>query len=241
MTKANTRRAMLILWLVLCAALLGLLIYPVRSGLVRVAVATLWIFVWAGALWIFRRRRVVRYPLLALAALAVLLLCLPGRAGDPASLRKAYTASLRPFEDAPYVWGGENGVGIDCSGLVRQGLIRANIKHGLLSLNGDLLREALSLWWHDCTAASLHDEYRDKTRFLFEAPSINELDHTALLPGDIALTSAGRHTLAYLGDRTWIEADPALGRVVIVKIPSADIPSFKGPARLMRWRQLDDR
>ena len=37
-----------------------------------------------------------------------------------------------------YYWGGENKIGIDCSGLIRKSLIVANYKRGLLTLHGEV-------------------------------------------------------------------------------------------------------
>lgn len=61
------------------------------------------------------------------------------------------------------------------------------------------------------------------------------------MPGDMAVTSSGVHVLAYLGERTWIEADPNElqgNRVIRVKTPTRNA-WFNMPVHIMRWRQFD--
>jgi cell wall-associated NlpC family hydrolase len=72
-------------------------------------------------------------------------------------LRTAYLRDLRRYEGTSYVWGGESPLGIDCSGLVRRGLIDTNIRLGVQRFSPLSLRRAASLWWHDCTAQALGD------------------------------------------------------------------------------------
>src|SRR5262249_44726308 len=149
-----------------------------------------------GALLLFWRKKIVRAVCLALGLLAGALCFLPGRAADPASLRAGYVASLQGYEGTLYVWGGETHLGIDCSGLVRCGLIEANLKRGIFTANPALIRQSFALWWHDCSARELGEGYRGKTRLILETPSLNALDHSRILPGDIAVTDSGVHTLA---------------------------------------------
>jgi cell wall-associated NlpC family hydrolase len=134
------------------------------------------------------------------------------------------------------VWGGENHYGIDCSGLVREGLIQTNLHQGFATLNPALIRRGLEMWWFDAGADALLREYRGYTDRLFAAVSINELDHNQIQPGDLAATSDGEHILAYLGDRRWIEADPNLQKVVIESVPTANI-WFHTSVEILRWRQ----
>jgi len=173
-----------------------------------------------------------------LAIIVIFYLIFPGRNYDTEKLRKAYVDTLMNYEGTRYVWGGENKLGIDCSGLVRQGLIYANIKIGILEINPDLIREGILLWWYDCSAKALLDGYRQKTRLLASAQSINELDHSILLLGDIAVTSDGIHVLAFVGDSTWIEADPYEKKTIKVRVPVKNNFWFKVPIHILRWCQL---
>jgi hypothetical protein len=107
---------------------------------------------------------------------------------------------------------------------------------GLKTLNPQPLRKALELWWYDCSARALRDEYRGFTSRLLTAQSINSIDSARLPPGSIAVTSDGIHILAYIGDARWIQADPGLGKVVEISVP-ADNKWFKVPVQLVRWSE----
>jgi len=65
------------------------------------------------------------------------------------------------------------------------------------------------------------------------------LDHTRLLPGDLAVTTNGIHIMAYLGGNRWIEADPVAARVISAKAPSDEIGWFDTPMRIVRWSLLE--
>ena len=163
----------------------------------------------------------------------------PGRNAAPQQLRNAYLQSQRSYEGTFYILGGEKKTGVDCSRLVRAGLIRASIEQGLLTLNPKPVRFGLSLWWHDCSAKALGVEYRGFTRQIIQSPGINLLENSEIEPGDIAVTTSGVHVLAYLGGNEWIEADPDLKKVVIIKVPSKGNPWFYEPVRILRWNELE--
>lgn len=225
------------LWLALliCTVVAGL--YPVGYRLMRmvVIVATVVIVLWG--LCLVRRRRVLATLLVAACALALAFVCLPGRKADAEALRRAYVNALLSYEGSPYVWGGENRFGIDCSGLVRKGLICANLRLGLRTLNPRQVRQALYLWWNDCTAQALRDGHLGLTKRLSNAAQINGIDTRALLPGDLAVTASGVHVLAYVGSGEWIEADPGEMRVIRVQTPAKNA-WFRTPVYILRWTEL---
>jgi hypothetical protein len=226
-------------WLLLLLVTIGLFLCPVayRSSrmLLLVCLAVLWVL---GAFQL-RRRKMATTAIISAGVICLGWLCLPGRPADPAALRRTYVQCLKEYEGTIYFWGGENRIGIDCSGLVRRGLINANTKLGLLTLNPRLVRAALSLWWYDCSARALRDEYRNYTLRISTADSINEADHNTIEPGDLAVTSDGIHVLAYIGDSKWIAADPGARRVIIEDIPSENI-WFSRSVQMTRWRQIKD-
>jgi hypothetical protein len=79
------------------------------------------------------------------------------------------------------------------------------------------------MWWYDAGADALRDEYRNYTRRGIRVKSINHLDPAKIKAGDLAVTVDGEHILAYLGDRTWIEADPGEKKVIKIKTPSNNV------------------
>ncbi len=237
-----TRRVkmMKLLWVFVWLLWLALVIQPESRGILRLAVILLFSGQLVAGVLLYWKRHWLRYSLIAIGLLVVTPLLLPGRAVDPTVLRSAYMESLKPYEGTTYSWGGENRLGIDCSGLVRKGYITANMGLGLKTLNGRPIREACSLWWYDASAKAMGEEYQDRTVLLFEVPSLNDLDHGRLLPGDIAVTMNGVHTLVYVGDKTWMQADPGRGHVQYEPIPVHDSGWFTMPMKLLRWRSLYD-
>ncbi len=228
-------------WLLWCGAwvlLVAFAVYPVSSRLTRAGSVALLGIVWLGALALFWKRKALRWTLLAVTAGIASFLALPGRSAiEPEVLRPAYLQGLRRYEGARYHWGGEAPSGIDCSGLIRRGLIDSLALHGLQTGDPAPVRQALALWWRDCTADDLGRGGRGLTVPVLETSSLNQLDHSRVLPGDLAVTRSGIHILAYLGDRQWIEADPSKGRVIMLAAP-ADNLWFDGPMNIVRWRIL---
>lgn len=225
-------------WLRLVPITVALLsFYPVRTGTTRLLLLCGLVALWMIALVIFRQRRNVLMTLLAGAGLITAVAFLPGRMTDPAGLRAEYVRSLQDFKGTAYIWGGENAIGIDCSGLIRCGWMDANLRIGLRTLNPHLIRQAARIWWQDCSAQELSAGYRDRTRFAGMTTAINRLDYAYLQTGDVVVTESGVHTLAYLGDRNWIEADPRAGAVITLQAPVAGNPWFEEPIKIIRWRE----
>jgi NlpC/P60 family protein len=224
-------------WFALWPISIALAVYPVSNRILRSAFLFCILLLIIGLLGFFWRVKWLRFTTLALVAFAIVCFVIPGNPIDNDSLRRAYTRSLKRYEGSRYVWGGENSLGIDCSGLVRAGLINAEFSEAFRKRNPALLRTSASLWWHDCSAGALGEGYRELTFPLFDAQAINQIDSTRLQPGDLAVTEDGIHVLAYLGNKTWIEADPFPQRVITVSVPTTN-EWFDTPVKLVRWRQL---
>lgn len=233
------RKVGLYLW-VLAAGLLGALIYyPVETMKLRAALVGLALFVWFGLMVMLWGRRFLRSAMVLITAIVAAFLLLPGRENyDRETLTREYLAALQRYEDVPYVWGGEKLWGIDCSGLMRRALGDALIVQGVRTLNPALIRQSVRLWWDDTTASNL-GEGCSGAKFHFETPSINELDPAKIRPGDMAVTKSGIHILGYLGNNTWIEADPAAQKVLMATAPSETVLWFKGPMKIVRWEILE--
>ena len=177
------------------------------------------------------------FLLLASFALVLITLQLPARAPDATALRDAYLTELRTYDTATYVWGGENHRGIDCSGLVRRGLVDATANEAMRRRDPGLARRALELWWFDASAQALGEGYRGWTHEVTRAKDFLSLDPALLRQGDLAVTQDGLHVLAYLGDSTWIQADPVPMRVHVDRVTAKGW--FTAPITLMRWRLLE--
>jgi hypothetical protein len=231
------RRSLLIPIALLIALFIVLIRQSVSFGIIRLAIVVTGILILAGLLYLAWRQRWARAIGLTIVLSVVIFFGLPGSPEAGRNLQSNYLQMLRTYEGSPYVWGGENHLGIDCSGLVREGLIQANLHYGLQTFNPALVRSGLEMWWFDAGADALLRGYRGYTQWLFAAASLDKLDHSKIKPGDLAATADGEHILAYLGDSQWIEADPGLGKVIIDRVPT-DNQWFHVPVELLRWKQF---
>jgi hypothetical protein len=229
----------LLFLLIGCILAMGILIYiPESSFRLKISILFLTFLVWLATVILVWNKRPMRYAILTATAAVLAFLVLPGRNYDTVAIRDAYCKAMFDYEGTHYEWGGENGRGIDCSGLVRRGLINADIWMGVKTLNPRLARAGLALWWYDCSARALLQEYRGWTSPLFEKQSINAIIEREICAGDIAVTANGVHVLAYLGNNQWIEADPMAKKVLVVNVPCKNNGWFNTPIKIMRWRQL---
>jgi len=224
-------------WLFLLAATLAIAAFPIANRIGRLVVLVGIAALWSFAIRQLYRRRVLTALLVATHLVVAVWLCTPGRPHDPEQLRRSYISALKRYEDTRYVWGGENGFGIDCSGMIRKAFINACLDVGWRNLNPQLIRRAADVWWHDTTARGLRDGHRHNTLPVAQAIAINEIPVSSLLPGDLAVTSDGIHILAYLGEGDWIEADPQAMKVLILRAPN-DSFWFSRPVEIVRWTAL---
>lgn len=224
-------------------ALIGVWLYfvltPVVNTLIRYASLFSFMLIWTYLLWWFWPQTKLRYAWLGGSGLLLALLVFGGRAPAADQLQQAYVSALQRYEGSPYVWGGENHLGIDCSGLARAAMIDAQLQMGLTQVSPAAFRQALSIWFYDAGADTLAAGFRGKTRQVLTTPAINQLDHQQLQPGDMMVDAKGVHAMIYLGDKTWIEADPNAMRVIRVTVPTNN-HWFQIPSRIVRWQSLEN-
>jgi hypothetical protein len=239
MNQISGSRMARLLWLGALALLVVFAVIPLSNRITRTGGMALGLVVWFGMIAFTWRYRFARFAFLAITAVCAGFLALPARSVlDRALLRDDYLRALRQYDGVRYYWGGECRTGIDCSGLIRRGLIDAMFLRGVRDLDAGLVRRSISLWWNDCTANALGEGYDELTTHVLDTTSLNELDHTKVLPGDLAVTSNGIHIMAYLGEQEWIEADPDVGRVIVARVPVAENYWFETRMRVMRWSVL---
>lgn len=236
------RRTLLAAVLVLVAGL-GLVVLaaePVANTFTRAVSVVLVVVVVVGipfAAWPWPRARAGALGLELVLAIA---LCAPAREVDTDSLRYRFLDEVRRQEGVPYVWGGEGGTGVDCSGLPRRGLVRALVRQGVADLDPALWRRAALLWGWDLAARDLGAGRGDFTVPVTapgQTTTLNTLDPAAALPGDLAVTAGGAHVLVHLGGGEWIQASPQVGRVVRARAPSDD-PWYRMDVKIVRWSWL---
>ncbi|MHA3770733.1 NlpC/P60 family protein [Verrucomicrobiota bacterium sgz303538] len=226
-----------LLWAFNCGLLSAVTFYPVSTRFIRLAILALIGGITIGLLRLTWRKPFVRWPLLLAITAAGALVFGPGPTySDMRALHATYLRRLQAYEGVRYYWGGENSFGIDCSGLVRRGMIDALLAQGIRNWDSTLVRKALSMWWNDTSALELRENATLTTK-LQQVKSVNDLDPALLKPGDMA--SNGTHIMAYLGDRRWIEADPGENRVITVDVP-ADNGWFQCPMTILRWTLLTE-
>jgi len=231
-------RALYCLWIATIIIFIFLLIDPVKTNTLKTAEFLLILFLIFIPAYLFRKSKKIILIIFLIFIIPIFLFSVSLKEYNMDSLKNAYVKSLCSYEETRYIWGGENNIGIDCSGLVRRAFIDALVREGIFNFNGVLLRNAVKIWWQDAAARDLFAGYDGRLIEVATAQSINSFDNSLLQPGDIAVTSTGRHTLAYLGHNQWIEADPTIGKVIKVTIPDNKNGWFKIPVKILRWKLL---
>jgi len=231
------------LWYIWTACLLGLialLAFPIRTGKIRLAIVLLLAAVWVGLIVLTALRKWWLGAGIAAVMLAAgIFLSLPGRATiDTAALRDLYLHRLQRYANVIYVYGGENSLGIDCSGLVRRAMMDALFLYGIREHDPAAVRSALRLWWRDANAIELGNGAHGDTRPVGASPSVELAQHPGVAPGDLAVTATGSHVLAYLGNEVWIEAEPNVGHTHIFTLTGPFQALANERVKFVRWRWL---
>lgn len=232
------KRLFITVWVALWVILLTMLIFPVSIGFIRLSIILGFILLWSSGIYLFWRNVYLRVLFLLIAIVVLTIIIIPGKKANSKQLQNEYVNSLLAYENVRYIWGGENKIGIDCSGLVREGFINANLKIGVKTLNPRLIRRAFFIWWYDCSAEALGNNYRQMTTLVLKSREMDELDYNNIIPGDIIVAETGFHTFAYIGNNTWIEANPDKGKTVRITSDEKAKEWADIPIRVVRWSEL---
>lgn len=218
-----------------------LLLFPVRTTLFRLAIIAFVLLTWGSLLLLVWPKRGLRLSALLVSLGALVFLALPGRPIDQPLLRETYLRRLRSYDDTRYVYGGENVLGIDCSGLVRAAMTEALAIVGVRGVNPRALRSSLQLWWRDSNAIDLGTMRSGLTMPVDDGNYRKLSEHETISPGDLAVTESGSHVLAYLGSDVWIEAEPAVGGTHIFDLAGKFSYLADERVRFVRWKLLANR
>ena len=205
--------------------------YPVNSFLARSTLITVFFLFWFSPyISGVRNKKFILIHGLA-TILLILFPYLLINKGNKAQIKTLYLKNLQSFEGVAYYWGGENIIGIDCSGLPRKSLMNACF----YTRN---FENAFELWWYDSSAKALKENYRNYTEKVISFSSLRHVDYSKIQEGDMAVTVDGAHVIVYLGNKRWIQADPMQGRVVIEDPESTKSSWFDVKVGIVRWKAL---
>ena len=89
----------------------------------------------------------------------------------------------------------------------------------------------------DCSAKDMWNSCGSDLKVIEQIGKIGDIDYSKLVPGDVAAFH-GVHVAAYIGNRTWVDSDPAhngVGKIRLENVSPLD-PWFAGEVRILRWR-----
>lgn len=170
------RRLLWLLWIACLTLFFAVWLSPVSSVRSRLSGIVLFLILWIGLIALTWRARFLRFALIGITMVCGIFALMPSRGHrDVNALRLGYVGGLLRYEGCNYYWGGESPKGIDCSGLIRRGLIDSLFLRGIRTFDPGLCRYAVWVWWHDCTANDL-GLGKGLTSPILITPSLNTLN-----------------------------------------------------------------
>ena len=234
----NIRKTIILLKLTILylLAYCVIIISPIRTKLISLFILFSPITYLLVLLFILRKKLILKIIGSIVIVFTIILFSLKNRCVSIEEIRNTYVIELIKYENTRYVWGGENINGIDCSGLVRKGMINALFKLGVRNLSSKYLYEAFKIYINDFSAKSIKEEYKNMFTKLLEIDNLNTFDHSQIMAGDILVTSNGVHTFAYVGNNKWIQADPGSNKVIVEAAPSKNNQWYEMKSVILRWK-----
>lgn len=236
--RIKSKVAHYIVLAVMFVFLIILVLFPINRTIVKLLILADLFVIFTFCVFLFRKNKYFRFLIILIASFLLFMSFFNGRSIHKEVIRSEYINSLKKYEGSSYLWGGESFMGIDCSGLVRRGLIDTYIRLGFSRLSPQYVRKGIYLWFYDFSAEAMKDGYKGLTTVVLTDVKLNELDYNKIQDGDIMVTADGIHTMAYIGNQEWIQADPAKYKVIIEKAPSDENGWYKVPSVIVRWRDL---
>lgn len=220
-------------------ALIVLFLNPINRKSTNLLLIGTLLTLWVLSLLIAWKNKILKLILIILPIILISLLSLNGPVIDKEIIRLEYVKSLKEYDGTKYLWGGETSLGIDCSGLVRRGLIDTYIRLGFLKFSPQYIRKGIYLWFNDLSAEAMGNEHNNLTVRILSDQTLNNTDYGQIREGDIMVTTSGVHTMAYIGNQEWIQADPSKHKVVILRAPDVSNNWYNVPSNILRWKDLE--
>ena len=233
-----------ILWNIILPIILlvGSNLWPVNNAICRVLmiVSAVYLLAFLCIIWVKSYKKHKRITIFIMIIILVFFayMSIGSLFEDEATtleLRKNYIQELKHYEGVRYVWGGENMLGMDCSGLPRKALRNALLKTAFTNGNGKYLRYAIKTWWLDASAEALANGYQHYVTTDGTEGTVSNASEHHLSPGDLAITEDGRHVMVFLEEDTWISADPLQGKVIIEKPSISHNTWFEAKVKFYTW------
>ncbi|HCC07619.1 MAG TPA: hypothetical protein DEP72_05610 [Clostridiales bacterium] len=154
-------------------------------------------------------------------------------------INACYVENLKDYENTKYMSGGENGIGIDSSGLVRRPMIDTFIEMGLLTKNMQYIRVALRIWLDDYAISDIYNNYKDMYIDIQKFSSISEITDKTIKSGDILIYDNCSQVYIYLGNNEWIEVNANDKKTIIVSAIPALCIVQEISGKVVRWKVID--
>ena len=214
-----------------------LVIYPVRNGITRPALLTMSLLIYAMMLFLFWNKCLLRYILIAFAALVTMAICLPGRSVNSASLQSAYVSKLCGYTSTRYASGAEKTTSVSiapASSALRWSTPNVNKEspHSTPACSVKAPGFGGMTWLPVTCPVATRAAWSASSRPI-PPVALRRIFNPETLPSP----PMAHMSFAFLGNDRWIEADPI--SLHVIEWGTNDRPGYLDrPFQLLRWRCL---